>query len=773
MRIFKSIISFLLLLPLITSCGHRETQTASYNVIPKPQSVVLADNGQNFVLSPKTVISYNNADPQLEKNALYLKEELASRIDVNVKVTESPAEKDVIYLTLDPSISNPEGYVLSVGENIITITGASPAGNFYGVQTLLKSIPESVKSNVEFPAVTITDEPRFGYRGAHFDVSRHFFPVDSVKSFIDMMALHNLNRFHWHLTDDQGWRVEIKSRPKLTEIGSKRPGTVIGHNTGVYDSIPVEGYYTQDEIKDIVDYAAQRYITIIPEIDLPGHMLAALAAYPELGCEDKEYEIWQQWGVSEDILCAGKDETYVFLDDVLGEVADLFPGQLFHIGGDESPRVNWENCEICQAKIVELGLKTDAHSTKEAKLQSHVMQHASDFLATKGKRVIGWDEILEGGASPDAIIMSWRGEAGGIEAARKGHDVIMTPNNYMYFDYYQTLDRENEPEAIGGYVPVEKVYSYEPISSELTPEEGEHILGVQANLWTEYIPTYSQAEYMELPRMAALSEVQWSNQPKDYDDFVSRLPQIFNLYDARGYNYSTHVYDINGGATSDAADKQITYSFNTPKSVEIHYTTDGSEPTEASPLYTEPLKFDKGATIKAASLKQEPKRVYTDSFTVNKATWKNIKLETPPHPGYAKGGPQVLVDGVFGTTYNIRENWLGFNGEKVVAVVDLEDPTEISSVTIRNFIDTGSWIFDARGIKVDVSDNGTSWTTIGEEALPSLQQETRETVEHTLSFSPLSAKQVRVTVDVEKSIPEWHGGNGKPGFVFLDEIIIN
>ena len=771
MKFFKALLPSLLLVSMLGACGKRELQTAGYNIIPQPQSVVLNQDLPDFLLSSKTVICYEDGNLQLQNNAEYLKSEMKKLIDLDLKVEGASVASDGIILSLDPAISNPEGYILEVNENIISIKGATPAGNFYGIQTLLKSIPEGIKSDVQFPAVTITDEPRFAYRGAHFDVSRHFFPVDSVKAFIDMMALHNLNNFHWHLTDDQGWRVEIKSRPKLTEIGSKRGGTVIGHNSGKYDSIPVEGYYTQDEIREIVDYAAQRYINIVPEIDLPGHMLAALAAYPELGCKGKNYEVWQQWGVSEDILCAGKDETYQFLDEVLGEVADLFPGQLFHIGGDESPRVSWENCELCQAKIVELGLKDDQHGSKEAKLQSYVMKHAEDFLASKGKRVIGWDEILEGGASEDAIIMSWRGEAGGIEAAQKGHDVLMTPNTYLYFDYYQTLDRENEPIAIGGYVPVEKVYNYEPVPSELTPEQAKHIIGVQANLWTEYIPTYSQVEYMELPRMAALSEVQWSSQPKDYAAFVSRLPQMFNHYDARGYNYSTRVYDVEGHATSDNG--KITYQFTTPGNVKIHYTTDGTEPDENSPAYTEPLSFDKSATIKAVSLNQKSKRVFTDSFTVNKATWKNITLQTPPNSGYSKGAPFVLVDGVYGNTFNIRENWLGFNNEKAVAVVDLETAQEISSVGVRTFVDTNSWIFDARGIKIEVSDNGSNWQTAGEEQLPALQQGTNQINLHTLSFSPVTTRYVKVSVDVEKSMPEWHGASGKQGFLFIDEIIIN
>lgn len=772
MNNLKAVVAIFALGSLLMSCSQRQSQTAVYDIIPKPQSVILNSGNNDFLLSSKTVINFSAGDALLEDNALYLKDQLSSLIDLDLKVSSEMSASDAIVLKVDTAINNPEGYIFEVNPDFISITGGSPAGNFYGIQTLLKSIPEWSRSNVSFPAVTITDEPRFGYRGTHLDVARHFFPADSVKTFIDMLALHNINRLHWHLTDDQGWRIEIKSRPKLAEIGSKRSGTVIGHNSGVYDSIPVEGYYTQDEIRDIIDYAAKRHITIIPEIDLPGHMLAALAAYPELGCQDKKYEPWQKWGVSEDVLCAGKDETYLFLDDVLGEVADLFPSPYIHIGGDECPKVNWEACEICQAKIKELGLKSDEHGSKEDKLQSHVMKHAADFLASKGKRVIGWDEILEGGASENAIIMSWRGEAGGIEAAGKGHDVIMTPNNYMYFDYYQTLDTENEPEAIGGYVPIEKVYSYEPIPSALTPEEGTHILGVQANMWTEYIPTFSQVQYMALPRMAALSEVQWSSLPKDYNDFLKRLPQMFGHYDALGYNYSTRVYDIDGHASSDADNKVVEYIFTVPGEVKINYTTDGSEPTAESPVYTEPLKFKEGTVIKAKSLKQ-PDRVFTDSFTVNKATWKTVTLQTPPNPGYSKGAPQVLADGVFGTAADIRESWLGFNGDNVVATVDLETPQEISSVVLRTLVETGNWIFDTRGIRIEVSDDGKTWSTVSDEKFPSLEKDLKKIVTHTVSFNPVNARFVKVSMDVEKEIPEWHGAKGKRGFLFFDEIVIN
>ncbi|MCH5318655.1 MAG: family 20 glycosylhydrolase [Paramuribaculum sp.] len=762
-----------LFVSLLWSCGKTIEQTASYDVIPRPQEVKQEGDG-SFYLTGKTVIAYPADNEALKKDAEHLQGYLKQMTGHELKLTEQAPESDVINLRADLGGDNPEGYVMTVTPTSIDINGATAAGTFYGIQTLRKSIPSAEKSNVTFPAAVITDYPRFSYRGAHLDVARHFFPLDSVKSFIDMMALHNMNTFHWHLTDDQGWRVEIKSRPLLTELGSKRSGTVIGHNSGEYNSIPVEGFYTQDQIRDIIQYAADRHITIIPEIDLPGHMLGALKGYPELGCTGGPYELWQHWGVSEDVLCAGNDSTYKFIDDVLGEIADLFPAEYVHVGGDECPKVRWETCEKCQAKIVELGIKADEHGTKEEKLQSHVIHHASDFLASKGKKMIGWDETLEGGLAPGAIVMSWRGEAGGIEAAKRGHDVIMTPNTYMYFDYYQTLDRENEPDAIGGYVPVEKVYSYEPYPKDLTPEEAKHIIGVQANLWTEYIPTYSQVEYMELPRMAALSEVQWSNAPKDYKAFLKRVPQMVNQYRANGYNYATHVFDVQGELSSDNEKHAIVVDLSTADDAPIYYTLDGTDPTDQSNLYEGPLSLNTTSKIRAIAIRPTGKsRIFTDSVSFNKATTHPINFETTPHPRYTGNGAATLVDGKFGANGFNTGGWIGFAGNDAVAVIDLEQPQKISSVSTETCIDTGSWVFDARGMKVAVSDDGKTWREVASEQFPALEKETSGITPHAVTFDPVDARYVKVTVESEKSIPDWHNGKGKVGFVFLDEIQIN
>lgn len=518
--------------------------TADYSsIIPRPASIELAASGKNasFQLTSKTRIVVPANDVAMMRNARFLAEYLEQITGKKLKIVTSSHKGSAINLAINPSIGNREGYKLTVGEKSIDIQGSTPAGVFYGIQTLRKSlpIPKSKKEEVAFPQVCISDAPRFAYRGAHLDCSRHFFTADSVKQYIDILALHNINKFHWHLSDDQGWRIEIKSRPRLAEIGSQRSGTQIGRNVKEFDSIPYGGFYTQEQLRDIVRYAADRNISIIPEIDMPGHMLGALAAYPEMGCQGKKYEVWKRWGVSKDVLCAGNDSVYSLVRDVLREVCDIFPSEYIHVGGDECPKDRWKKCPKCQAKIASLGLQTDSISSAEAKLQSYFMKQASDYLATRGRKTIGWDEIMEGGLAPGTLIMSWRGEKGGIKAAQLGHDVIMTPNTHLYFDFYQVENPVNEPLAANWSRPItlEKVYNYEPIPATFTPEQAAHILGLQANVWCEYIPNMRQVQYMALPRFAALSEVQWSSAPKDYADFLRRLPALQAHYTLAGYNH--------------------------------------------------------------------------------------------------------------------------------------------------------------------------------------------------------------------------------------------
>ncbi|MBD5356342.1 MAG: beta-N-acetylhexosaminidase [Bacteroides sp.] len=516
--------------------------TANYEVVPIPDNIEIKE-GKPFVLDGSTTIVCTNDDPQLRKNATMLAGYIKDITGMDLPVSQGnlftgkPQGKTIL-LSSELLSDNPEAYQINVTPDIIMIGGASPAGNFYGIQTFRKSIPVEKGKSIEFPQVNISDSPQFGYRGAHFDVARHFFPADSVKTYIDMMALHNMNRLHWHLTDDQGWRLPLKKHPELITKGSVRRGTCIGKDFSSCDSIPYGGFYTSAEIQDVINYAADRYITIIPEIDLPGHMLAALTAHPDLGCTGGPYELWTIWGVADDVLCAGNEGVYNLLDDVLTEVAEIFPSEYIHIGGDECPKDRWKACPKCQAKIVELGFTDDEHSSKEEKLQSHVMSFATDVLARQGKKIIGWDEILEGGLPDNAVVMSWRGAEGGQKAAGMGHDAIMAPYTHYYLDYYQSKDTENEPLSIGGYIPLSKSYSFEPYEG-ISPENRQHILGVQANLWTEYIHTFDHAQYMVLPRWAALSEVQWSDpKSRDFDAFKQRLSRLQDHYKLNGYNYS-------------------------------------------------------------------------------------------------------------------------------------------------------------------------------------------------------------------------------------------
>ena len=516
-----------------------------------------------------------------------------------------------------------EHYALEVGQTGATLRASSLPGFIYGIQTLKQLLPAAVyggeaasSDKWEIPCVSIEDAPRFGYRGLHLDVARHFFDTKQVEKVIDMMVVHKLNTLHWHLTEDQGWRIEIKRYPKLTEFGSKRKGTMIEKQWGSCDNVPYGGYYTQDEIREVVAYAAARGITVVPEIDLPGHMLAALACYPELGCTGGPYEVETGWGVFEDVLCPGKEKTFEFLENVLTEVMELFPSEYIHIGGDECPKTRWEKCPACQARIKALGLKDDDRHSAEHYLQSYVTARIEKFLNEHGRRIIGWDEILEGELAPNATVMSWRGTEGGIYAAKMGHDAIMTPTTYCYLDYCQASDPENEPLNIGGYVPVEKLYSYEPVPDSLVNDYGKYIIGVQANLWTEYIPTNEQLEYMLLPRVAALSEVQWCDRgTREWTRFAQALPHMLQIYDHMGLNYATTVFGVTGLTEKNAETGAEEIVLSTIDQTPIHYTLDGSEPTAESPVYTDPIALDREYTVKAAVFRKEiPTRTFSKTF---------------------------------------------------------------------------------------------------------------------------------------------------------------
>ena len=476
----------------------------------------------------------------MERNASKLSGYIEDLTGMHLSTRPTLASKDRtgnISLFLDPKIGNGEAYNIVVTPRGVEISASTPAGIFYGIQVLRKSLPVGASPVVNLPAAQVAGSPRFGYRGMHLDCVRHFFGVETVKRYLDIMALHGMNRLHWHLTDDQGWRVEIKKYPRLTEVGGWRNGTTLGHNSPVNDGIRYGGYFTQDEIRDIVRYAADRYITIIPEIDMPGHMVAALTAYPELGCTGGPYEVWGMWGVHDDILCVGKDHTIQFVKDVLDEVIQLFPSDYIHIGGDESPRVRWQECPRCQQRIKDVGIRAEGKKSAEALLQGWFTTQIQQYLVEKGKRIIGWDELLGCEVDTSATIMSWRGAEPGAQGALQGHDVIMTPVGPLYFDYYQTDKTWNEPTAFGGCNTLKMVYDFEPVTDKLPADKRQHILGAQANLWTEYVTCEPQIQYQVLPRMAALAELLWLQpEDKDYKDFKARLPRLVEIY--KHYNWT-------------------------------------------------------------------------------------------------------------------------------------------------------------------------------------------------------------------------------------------
>lgn len=758
------------------ACSEKRTLNSDYEIIPKPLDVNCKGDA-SFLLKDGVAVIYPENNRKMQDNAEFLVDYVERQTGVKLTSHAGMPVDGAICLTLDLSDDNAEAYKLIVNDKRVCISGASEAGVFYGIQTLRKSLPVAQDINVNLSAVEIYDKPRFAYRGAMLDVARHFYTVDEVKTFIDMLALHNINRFHWHLTDDQGWRIEIKKYPKLMSVASERKETVVGRwYSGIYDGKPYGGYYTQDELRDVIDYAAKRHITIIPEVDLPGHMQAALTAYPELGCTGGPYEVRTIWGVSQDVLCVGNDFTLQFVKDVLSEVADIFPSEYIHIGGDECPKVRWEKCPKCQERIKSLGLKSDAKHTKEQRLQSYMIQEAAKYLKEKGKRIIGWTEILEGGLVPDATLMSWIGESGGIEAAHQHHDVIMTPNTYLYFDYYQSKKVEDEPLAIGGYLPIEKTYNYEPMPKELTKEEQQYIKGVQANLWTEYIPVFSQVQYMVLPRLGAAAEVQWTDpSKKDYKDFLRRVPHLVAVYDCYGWNCATHVYDVNVDMKADTVNHVLNVQLSTMADDPIYYTLDGQDPTEKSLKYTKPFTIDQSVVLKTMAVHPDrTSKISVDTIRFNKANLKPVVLLQPNESRFSPDGPVVLVDGRNGNHSFDTGAWLAVAGNDLEAVINMQAETILSSASVHVYVRKDAWLFDARGFSVSVSSDNKNYKEVASQEYKQMQESDSDgIIEHELSFDPCKATYVKIKVISEKSMPDWHWDAGKAPFLLVDEIILN
>lgn len=542
----KTNLSIIALCLLAIACSPKEYPNETIGIIPQPQVVNYTGDGV-FNVAEATV----SIDPKLDDASTEAVKCFAASLSkaLGREVEPQGLLKTGIRFVLNTQYQ-PEQYTLEIKKDKLTITAATADGIKYGIASLAQLLPDAYfgasegEQDWNLKEVFINDWPRFAYRGVHLDVSRHFFNVDVVKKYLDVIALHKVNRLHWHLTDDQGWRIEIKKYPRLIEVGSTREETMLLKNFKPYkgDGQPYGGYYTQDQIREVVDYAAALGITVVPEIDLPGHMVAALAAYPELGCTGGPYKVWTIWGVADDVLCPGKEVTFKFIEDVLDEVLDLFPSEYIHIGGDECPKVRWKDCPDCQARIAEVGLQNDSLHTAEQYLQNYVTERVQAYLNERGRKIIGWDEILEGKLAEGATIMSWRGPKGGIEAAKNGFDAIMTPGGPLYFDHYQSRQIDKEPFGIGGYCPIDTTYAFDPYKG-IPQQAQKHILGVQANLWTEYIASEDHLFYMLLPRLDALSELQWcAPERKDFERFKKDLARILRIYDIKGYAYSRNIY---------------------------------------------------------------------------------------------------------------------------------------------------------------------------------------------------------------------------------------
>ncbi|MGN7721507.1 family 20 glycosylhydrolase [Chitinophaga sp. 22620] len=606
---------------LASIAGFAQPKVSRPGIIPEPQSVEPAEGHVAINARMKYFSNSEGAERAAELFNTFLEANYKLRL-------EKGTMQNSTLIFSDDEMLPAEGYQLTAVRNKIVLQGHG-AGLFYGVQTLQQLVAQT-KQLTYVPAVTIKDAPRFAYRGLMLDVGRHFFSVAYVKQFIDVMAHYKLNRFHWHLTEDQGWRIEIKKYPKLQSVASNRKETMMGpYRDGKYDGKPYGGYYTQEEVKDIVKYAGERFITVVPEIEMPGHAQAALAAYPNLGCTGGPYEVSTKWGVHKEVYCAGNDSVYAFLEDVLTEVMPLFPGQYVHIGGDECPKDRWKECPKCQARMKALGLK-DEHE-----LQSYFIQRMEKFLNSKGKKIIGWDEILEGGLAPDATVMSWRGEAGGIAAAKQKHDVIMTPNTYLYLDYHQG-NPATEPLAIGGYLPLEKVYSYEPYPSSLNAEEQKYIKGVQGNVWTEYIPDAKGVDYFTYPRALALAEIGWSPaSKKDYASFTSRLQSALQDLDKRGVNF--RIPEAAGAEDMVVSGPKTTVTLQPIPGASIFYTLDGTQPSPNGKAYAAPFNIspaqNETVTLKYIVVLPSGRSSAVYSNTYTRKAFKNAQPVNPTRKG--------------------------------------------------------------------------------------------------------------------------------------------
>ena len=765
------------------------------NIIPEPVSIKQPRIAAKFNISPATQIVLEGSN--LQQAANFFNEYLQQFYLFKLKVVKKATGNNVIRLNferLDKPI--PGAYQMTVDNKGVYIGGDNEAGVFYGIQTLIQLLPvpdarlKMRPNKLAISYVSIQDAPGFAYRGLHLDVGRHFFPVSFIKKYLDYIAYHKLNTFHWHLTEDQGWRIEIKKYPKLTSIGGWRNGTIIGRYPGTgSDNTRYGGFYTQQEIKEVVQYAKARYIDVIPEIEMPGHGGAAIAAYSWLSCfpdqptaipasmiSKKSVEeqskgriklVQETWGVFDDVFCAGNDSTFLFLQNVIDEVITLFPSKYFHVGGDECPKTHWKKCPLCQQRMKEHNLK-DEHE-----LQSYFIQRIEKYLNSKGKTLIGWDEILEGGLAPKAVVMSWRGEEGGIAAAKQKHEVIMTPGNPVYFDHTQSLNEDSV--TIGGYNNIEKVYAYQPVPKELNADESKYVLGAQANLWTEYMKNKRKVEYMLLPRLAALSEVLWGKRENsNWEDFEKRLQTQFKRYDLWNANYSKAFFDLKATVVPTENNTGIQWKLESKsKDGKITYKSDASDKTALT--YTAPLLITSSITYQAA-LSDNMNKIkgswLKQKFSLNKATGKKITLTTEPTKNYPGDGAFTLVNGVqnekgLGRSREV----LGWTGDDLEAVIDLGTNETISNAIVHSLTSGGSWVYPPAYAELFISADGQTFTSIGKSE--NFEKTTGSNGVIKLSFTPVSTRYIKVFVKNLGIIPDGKSGAGNKSWLMVDEIEVN
>ena len=751
-------------------------QKPKNSIIPKP---VNYESGKGFfTITPSTQIVLSPSSKELSKIADLLKERLRLKQIQEVSM-KSGTSKSHNTITLKLSQTNEPGnggYNLIVDKKNITITANSGNGIFYGMQTLFQLLPPIIESRNpadsfekwKVPVCKIIDYPRFEYRGMHLDVCRHFFPVEFIKKYIDLMSVYKVNNFHWHLTEDQGWRLEIKKYPLLTEIGSVRASTPIGRNSRD-DNKPYGGFYTQEEAREIVEYASRRYVNIIPEIEMPGHALAALASYPNLSCTGGPFEVRTKWGVTDDIFCAGNEEVFTFLEDVLTEVISIFPSKYIHIGGDEAPKTRWEACPLCQKRIQDEGLKDDHE------LQSYFITRIGKFLNKNGRQIIGWDEILEGGLAPGATIMSWRGTDPGVQAARLGHPAIMTPGSPCYFDHYQG-NPAGEPLAFGGYNSLKSVYLYEPVPEELSSEEAKFIIGAQGNLWTEYISEAGQAEYMAYPRAIALAEVNWSEKKsRNWEDFLARFYQHTARLKERQVNYSKSSFNVNISTGPDPVSGEMSVFLNSeiPDS-RILYSLNSTGETPGT-KYKGPFKINK--TLKVSALLEVkdtfPGNVSERNIFVHDAYGRLPVLNTEYSQKYAAKGPSTLTDGCRANAFAFGRDWLGYLGNDADILIDLGRETEISNVNIGFLYNPGSWIFLPTEVEITLSSDGIHFSPAGGMRPELLTIREPVVIDYNHVRINTFARYIRIAAKNRGTCPEGHAGEGEKAWLFMDEIMVN